>query len=164
METRTKSDNIQPLLQLAQPEKKIKNTEIAFSLSPQTITDTYEPGTATLEKKLHAIQKLLSVGYRIGLRFLPLLPIQNHLQIYEELIISVKKLIDTDKISSIGIAPLIYNKADYSTIQNTSSLPFLQDLHEHPDGMMRMDKSYYHDFKQLFDAHFPQHRIFFDYQ
>jgi hypothetical protein len=38
-----------------------KNTEIAFSLSPQSITNNYEKGTASLEQKLNAIQKLLSL-------------------------------------------------------------------------------------------------------
>ncbi len=55
METRTKSANIEALITPA------TNTEISFSLSPQTITENYELGTASLEQKLNAIRELLSL-------------------------------------------------------------------------------------------------------
>ena len=55
MESRTKSVNIQSLLDLAVP----KNTEIAFSLNPQKIIDMYEPGTASLKMRIEAVKMLL---------------------------------------------------------------------------------------------------------
>lgn len=110
LETRTKSANIEGLKTLAHKGTIFNNTEIAFSLSPDFINQKYEKGTATLQNKLVAIQDLLSLGYRIGLRFLPLLVVDNYRQLYEELIFQVQQHIEVEKISSIFIAPLLYNK------------------------------------------------------
>jgi spore photoproduct lyase len=130
LETRTKSANIEELILLARKGNVFKNTEIAFSLSPEPITNEYEKGTASLQKKLEAIQILLELKYRVGLRFLPLLPVENYWEVYEALIEEVKKHIDTAKISSIFIAPLIYNKGDFSVMKKVSSFPFLTALKE----------------------------------
>lgn len=56
MEIRTKSGNIQSLLDLGFVPK---NTEIAFSLNPQELIDRYESGTASLRQRYQAINTLL---------------------------------------------------------------------------------------------------------
>ena len=56
MEIRTKSNNIDNLLNL----NSSKNIEIAFSLSPQEIIDSYETGTPMLEQRVQAMKKLIS--------------------------------------------------------------------------------------------------------
>ena len=84
IETRTKSANITPLLDYIKnlnwnsPTQKI---EIAFSLSPRIITQKYELWTATLDKKFQSINQLLKEWFRVWLRFLPLLPVENFRQI-----------------------------------------------------------------------------------
>lgn len=56
MEIRTKSGNIQSLLELRFVPK---NTEIAFSLNPQELIKKYETGTASLRQRYAAINTLL---------------------------------------------------------------------------------------------------------
>lgn len=56
MEIRTKSGNIKSLLDL---DFVPKNTEIAFSLNPEELIQRYETGTASLEQRYTAINKLL---------------------------------------------------------------------------------------------------------
>ncbi len=100
----------------------------------------------------------------MGLRFLPLLPIENHLEIYKKLILKVRESIDIQKVASIFIAPLIYNKGDFTAIQKKSSLPFLKALQENEEGMMKMNQKYYDEFRDLFTTAFPEKKIFRDYQ
>lgn len=163
LETRTKSANIEGLNSLAREGMKFTHTEIAFSLSPESVARRYENGTAPLEKKLHAIQELLRLGYRVGLRFLPLLPVPNYLKVYQELILTVKERIDVEKISSICIAPLLYNTGDYAVMKKNHPFPFLDVLKKDVSGMMKMDQHYYREFEQLFCKHFPHHPLYFDY-
>jgi DNA repair photolyase len=56
MEIRTKSGNIQSLLELGFVPK---NTEIAFSLNPQELIKKYETGTASLDQRYRVINTLL---------------------------------------------------------------------------------------------------------
>jgi hypothetical protein len=46
----------------------------------------------------------------VGLRFLPLLPVENFRQIYSEFLDEVIDKVNIDKIASIAIAPLIFNQ------------------------------------------------------
>ncbi|MBO4204205.1 hypothetical protein J5893_05340 [bacterium] len=143
METRTKSATINLLTTPKNKSRKSsilpRNTELAFSLSPASIAEKYEPNTASLQQKLQIIKQLLNQGYRVGLRFLPLIPVENYLIIYQELIDQVKDSIDINKIASIGIAPLIENKEE----RNADILT---------------------PFELLFKKNFPNANLFRDYQ
>jgi hypothetical protein len=46
----------------------------------------------------------------VGLRFLPLLPVEKFQQIYSEFLDEIISKVDANKISSIAIAPLIFNQ------------------------------------------------------
>lgn len=108
METRTKSPNISSIL-AANNTIPPRNTEFSFSLNPETLIRKYEKGTASLQARINAIQTLIQKGYRVGLRFLPLLPVPNYKILYRELLQTLKKQLPLDQISSIFIASLIYN-------------------------------------------------------
>jgi len=69
LELRTKSTQIRPLLK----RKAMDNVVAAFSLSPKAIVASEEHGTPSLEKRLDALQRLQTAGWKIGLRFDPLL-------------------------------------------------------------------------------------------
>jgi hypothetical protein len=75
----------------------------------------------------------------------------------------VRKSIDIQKVVSIFIAPLIYNKGDFTAIQKKSSLPFLKALQENEERMMKMNQKYYNEFRDLFTTAFPEKNIFRDY-
>lgn len=64
METRTKSANISTILS-ANNGIPPKNTEISFSLNPESIIQNYEKGTASLNARIHAINTLLQKGYKV---------------------------------------------------------------------------------------------------
>ncbi|GHV23564.1 hypothetical protein FACS189428_7230 [Clostridia bacterium] len=139
--------------------------EIAFSLSPESIAQAYEPRTASLSQKLQAIQALLDLNYRVGLRFLPLLPVPEYENIYTSLLTEVKKQIDISRISSIFIAPLIYNQGDFAVMKKKNpDFPFRDRLHRDKKGLMKMEDEHYQRFLQIFQEAFPEKEILWDYR
>ncbi|MEI8253807.1 MAG: hypothetical protein WCG25_08955 [bacterium] len=57
MESRTKSSNLQSLLNL---DFVPQNSEISFSLNPQSIIDAFEHKTSSLDQRINAINTLIS--------------------------------------------------------------------------------------------------------
>ena len=170
IETRTKSANIAPLLDYAKnlnwnsPTQKM---EIAFSLSPRIIAEKYELWTAMLDEKLNAINQLLEKWFRVGLRFLPLLPVENFQQIYSDFLDEIINEIDINKISSIAIAPLIFNQWDYNVLikkyQNDSDFSFINNLQQNEHQLRTCSNDEISAFKELFTSKFKNKNLFRDY-
>jgi len=168
IETRTKSANITPLLNYTKNWKSpTQKMEIAFSLSPRIIAKKYELWTATLDNKLNAINQLLEKWFRVGLRFLPLLPIENFQQIYSEFLDEIISKINTNKISSITIAPLIFNQWDYNILikkyQNDSDFSFINNLQQNEHQLRTCSDEEVSAFKDLFTNKFKNKNLFRDY-
>lgn len=151
MEVRTKSANIQPLLDVWIIPK---NTEIAFSLNPQELIDAYEKGTSSLDQRLDAINALLEKWFHVWVRYLPLLPVANYEKIYSDFIEYIQNKIDISKIHSSFASWLLYTKKDYNKI--ISKYPDLDILHMlelAPDDFYRESKkvreTFYTMFKKL---------------
>jgi spore photoproduct lyase len=124
MEVRTKAWNVQSLLDLWFAPK---NTEIAFSLNPQSLIEKYESGTATLKNRMKATNLLLEHNFTVWLRFLPLLPVKNYKEIYQEFINEMKQEINFCDIASTFASGLLFTKRDYNTI--LKKYPDLDILH-----------------------------------
>ena len=152
METRTKSADIQSFLNLWFIPK---NTEIAFSLNPQTLIEKYEKKTSSLEARFIAINKLLERWFKVWLRFLPLLPVPNYEKIYKDFLEEVKKNIPIKKIHSIFATWLLYTKEDYKKIlQKNPELDILYQLQDWWDGFFRerekVRKVFYEIFREFY--------------
>lgn len=151
MEVRTKSANIKPLLDL---NIIPKNTEIAFSLNPQSLIEKYEKWTSSLDQRLEAINILLEKWFKVWLRFLPLLPVKNYEEIYWEFISYIKGKLDISKISSTFASGLLFTKKDYNImIKKYPWLDILYMLEESDDTFIRESKktrdTFYKMFKDL---------------
>ena len=170
IETRTKSANITTFLDYAKNlnwRSPTQNMEIAFSLSPRTITEKYELWTATLNDKLNAINQLLDKWFRVGLRFLPLLPIENFQQIYSDFLDKVIDKIDINSIASITIAPLIFNEWDYNVLikkyQNDSNFSFINNLQKNEHQLRTCSDNEKSTFKKIFTNKFKNKKLLWDY-
>ena len=163
METRTKSANISSILQANKgiiPE----NTEISFSLNPEAIINSYEKGSAPLSARIQAITTLLEKWYKVGLRFLPLLPIQGFEKLYADFLQNLKEQIPIEKINSIFIASLIYNQGDFKQIQKKNPNSELRNLVEpHDNGLIKIPDQTFQIFVSLFEKAFPEKKIYFDF-
>lgn len=170
IETRTKSGKTTALLNYAKNlnwKSPTQKMEIAFSLSPRIIAKKYELWTATLDNKINAINQLLEKWFRIGLRFLPLLPVQNFQQIYSEFLNEIITKVDIKKISSIAIAPLIFNQWDYNVLikkyQNDSDFSFIKNLEKNKHDLWTCSNDEVSTFKLLFDEYFKWINLTRDY-
>ncbi len=148
MEIRTKSANIKPILDLWFVPK---NTEFAFSLNPQELIDKYEKGTSNLEDRIKSINILLEKGYKVWLRFLPLLPVKNYKEIYSEFVEEIKHKIDIKKVSSTFVSGLLYTVSDYNNIlKKYPKLDILYRLKQDDNLFVREDREVRDFFYQLF--------------
>ena len=151
MEIRTKSANIKPLLDLWFIPK---NTEIAFSLNPQMLIDKYEKWTSSLDARIDSINKLLSLWFKVWIRFLPLLPVKNYEEIYRDFVEYVNSKINMCDINSTFASGLLYTKKDYNKILSKyKDLDILHMLELNNDWFYRESKkvrdTFYTMFKNL---------------
>ena len=141
--------------------------EIAFSLSPRLIAKQYESWTATLDEKISSINQLLEDWFRLWLRFLPLLPVNNFQEIYSEFLDEIIDKIDIEKIASIAIAPLIFNQWDYSVLtkkyQNDSDFSFINWLQKNKHELRTCSNDEILYFKDLFTTKLKNKNLFWDY-
>tara|TARA_B100001057_G_scaffold471195_1_gene533269 strand:- start:795 stop:1487 length:693 start_codon:yes stop_codon:yes gene_type:complete len=102
LELRTKSTQINFLTN----QRVIKNILVAFTLSPNIIIKNYEFKTANLKKRIRAIKLLQDTGWKIGLRFDPIIYSINYKEVYGDFFDSVFSSINKEKIHSVTIGTL----------------------------------------------------------
>jgi len=99
LELRTKSTQIRPLLK----RQALPNVVVAYSLSPEPIVRAEEHGTPSLAKRLDALKRLQDDGWKIGLRFDPLLYADNFEALYGEMFHQVFQALDMSAVHSVSL-------------------------------------------------------------
>jgi spore photoproduct lyase len=98
LELRTKSVAIRPLL----AREAFPNCVAAFSFTPEAFSKPLERGVAPVEQRIAAAAKLAGRGWRIGLRFDPLLHAPGYESQYGDLFERVFRALPPDAIHSVG--------------------------------------------------------------
>ena len=112
LEFRTKSTQIRSLLD----REVLPNCVIAFSLSPQEIIDAYEHKTPSLTNRLNAMSKLQQVGWKIGLRFDPVIYHGEFKRIYREMFQAIFSSIDLNAVHSVSLGGFRLPEVFYKTM------------------------------------------------
>lgn len=99
LELRTKSTQIRGLLNRPVSE----NCIVAFSLSPDNIVSSLEEKTPSLDKRIEALQKLQKQGWKIGLRFDPLIYFDDYQLVYSHFFKKVFSSLDVGSIHSVSL-------------------------------------------------------------
>jgi len=99
LELRSKSTYIRSL----SGHTPIDNVIVAFSFTPETISRALEHGVPTLEKRLLSIRKLQAQGWKIGLRFDPLIYCQDFQHHYRQLFSQVLTQLETESLHSVSL-------------------------------------------------------------
>jgi len=160
VETRTKSADISSLLA---GQDVPSHVEVAVSLNPQTLIANYEKWTATLDQRIANINALLDRGWKVGLRFMPLLPVDNFLSIYEQFLQDLSKKIDLSKIYSHFAWGLLFTKDDYKRMLiKEPKLDVLYRLHDAWDGFVREKDAIRQQFYDLFEKYIPSCSVCMD--
>ena len=112
IELRTKSVAIENLLS----QKPIKNCVIAYSLLPEKASIILDNKTPSIRRRIRALNKLVNHGWKIGLRFDPLIFYENWKKDYKELFSSILGTIDVKSIHSVSCGPLRFPNKMYNKI------------------------------------------------
>ena len=106
LEIRTKSVKIQKILKY----KPIDNCIIAFSFTPENISKLIEHKVPSVKKRIDSMKKLAEMGWKIGLRFDPIIPACNFAKIYETLFKNIASNIPKENIHSISFGMMRFPK------------------------------------------------------
>ncbi len=101
LELRTKSTQIAGLL----ARDPLPNVVVAFSLTPAAISRVVEHRVPQLSRRLRAMAQLAARGWRLGLRFDPLLYIDGFAELYRDLFAQVFAVVDAANLHSVSLGP-----------------------------------------------------------
>jgi spore photoproduct lyase len=137
-ELKTKSNRIQNLLDLDHGGR----TVVAWSLNPQSLIDREEPGTASLEDRLHAAKQCQEAGYKLAFHFDPLIYYPNWHTEYPEVVENLFSIIDPGHISWISLGTFRYPPSLKPIIRERfpESKIIYEDFIQGQDGKMRYIK------------------------
>lgn len=102
VELRTKSVNISPLLDI----EPMDNVIVAWSLTPDRVAQAVEAKTPSIERRLAAAKQLQEKGWKIGLRFDPLIATRDWAMLYKDLITDCAGQLVGDAIHSVSFGPM----------------------------------------------------------
>ena len=109
LELRTKSTQIRSLLEIA----PLNNVICSFSLNPHEIIELFEEKTPSLDSRINSIQKLNSAGWRIALRFDPIIATSNFKETYENFFRTIFKALAKENIDSISLGTFRLSTTQY---------------------------------------------------
>ena len=113
LELRTKSTQIRSLLE----QTPLNNVVVAFSLSPHEVAEQVEAGAPNLQKRIDALQKLQEHGWRVGLRFDPIIWHQGYEQAYQSMFEQIFEQLDSDRVDSVTLGSFRLPKGFYKTMR-----------------------------------------------
>ncbi len=112
LELRTKSTQIRSLLEI-EPQN---NVVVAYSLSPERVSKEVEKGAPSLKKRVESMQKLQRAGWRVGLRFDPIIWHADYQSDYTAAIDLVFSELDPTQIDSVTLGGFRLPKDFYKTM------------------------------------------------
>lgn len=114
LELRTKSTQIRSLLNSPVHD----NVVVAFSLSPDRVARHVEHGAPELAKRLQALKRLQQAGWRIGLRFDPVVWHREYLVDYQQAFEQTFALLEPSQVENVTIGGFRLPKDFYKKMVN----------------------------------------------
>ena len=112
LELRTKSTQVRSLLN----RDAKNNVVVASSLSPESVAEAVEIGAPPLSKRVAALAKLQDAGWRIGLRFDPVIWHKDYVEDYQRMVDLVFSELDPGRIDSVTLGSFRLPKGYYKTM------------------------------------------------
>jgi spore photoproduct lyase len=101
LELRTKSTQVKSLLE-ADP---LRNCVVAFSLTPEPTSNALEHKVPPLQQRLAAMEALQARGWKLGLRFDPMILTEDFHRQYRQLFAEVFERLRADRLHSVSVGP-----------------------------------------------------------
>jgi len=114
LELKTKSDCIDQILDI----KHRQNTIVSWSLNTDYVISSEESGTASLDRRIASIHKIIDSGYLIGLHFDPMIYHDGWEDGYRTLVQEVFRAVPAERVAWISIGSLRFNSEMKKKIEN----------------------------------------------
>lgn len=114
VEIRTKSSNYKAIGHL----HAVSNVILAWTLSPQAVTQTYEVQTPPLEQRLRSVESAIADGWRVRLCFDPVLAVKNWSNVYGDFLESLRLRVSWDKVYDVSVGTFRMNGGYLSKIKS----------------------------------------------
>ena len=133
LELRTKSTQVRSLLE----QEPMPNCIVAYSFTPAEIANAIEHKAPPVSKRLQALQRLQARGWRIGLRFDPLIYQDGVRKQYERLFDQVFDAVEA-LLHSVSLGSFRLPKSFYRSLARLypDEVLFASPLEETSDGMI----------------------------
>ena len=112
IEFRTKSIQKEPFLSV----KPMPNVILAYSLMPELMSNSLDNKAPSISKRIRVISELASKGWKIGLRFDPLIHGENWKELYQELLENIYNNISLNNFHSVSFGALRFPKKMFKNI------------------------------------------------
>ena len=113
LEIRTKSTQTRSLLN----RQPLDNVVVAFSFTPDDFSKRFEHGVPIIDKRLNVMQQLQQHGWKLGLRFDPMITYQGYEQAYRQLFERIFSKIPAESIHSVSMGGFRMPKDFYKKIK-----------------------------------------------
>ena len=113
LELRTKSTQIKSLLDL---EDAVPNVVAAWSFTPEEVAEVTEHLTPSVDRRLRAMSRLAERGWRLGLRFDPLLYDRRYRERYRNLFKQVFSTLPAASLHSVSLGPFRLSEGAFKTV------------------------------------------------
>ena len=140
----TKYNDIDSLLNI----KHNGNTEIRFTINTQRVIDSYENGTASIEKRLEASEKVSKAGYPLGFIIAPVFLYDNWEEDYIKLLTELKNRLSSNLDNPITFEVISHRyttraKNIISEIFPDNKLPMIDEERKYKFGQFGYGKFVY---------------------
>ena len=126
----TKFDMVEPILDAKGKEKII----VRMSVNPQEIINKIEFGTSPLKRRIEAINKLSTAGYKIGIIIAPIILVDNWKELYENLMRYLAENLNTEAKRNLFFELIFMTYSYVHRMINQEAFPNAIDLYN-PDLM-----------------------------
>ena len=113
LELRTKSTRIEALL----ATEPLSNCIVAFSFTPQEVSESHEHKVPSVERRLTAMRRLAERGWRLGLRFDPLIYSDDFRSRYRTLFDQVFAALGDGDLHSASLGPFRLPSAFFKRLE-----------------------------------------------
>ena len=114
LELKTKSDVVDTILDCDHRQR----TVVSWSMNTDYVIRTEEHKTASLEKRLIAIEKVLKAGYLVGLHFDPMIYYDDWHNDYMDLLDQLSSIVPPNQIAWLSIGSLRFNPEQKRIMEN----------------------------------------------
>ncbi|MCD6404928.1 MAG: hypothetical protein J7M19_03805 [Planctomycetes bacterium] len=135
LELRTKSADVGALLEAG----TAPNVVVSWTFSPETLARDFEPGAASAADRIEAARRVQRVGFRVGVRFDPIVLFEGWREEYEALVSILSAALDASLVESAHLGCIRFTPALKQVVQERfgRTSPFDGEFAASSDGKLR---------------------------